>query len=152
MIDNYNEVMEQWGAPYVGECTSMMTMEPDEDIRRWCVQKTVTILANAEYYYTREEVDKLLEQVTSSGVTREEVEEMIQQAIADKANQSDLETLSAQVSSNTERILNTYTKTETNALLESYLTKLQANSMFADYSKVEDTTLILNANNLGITI
>lgn len=152
MIDNYNEVMEQWGAPYVGECTSMMTMEPDEDIRRWCVQKTVTILANAEYYYTREEVDKLLEQVTSSGVTREEVEEMIQQAIADKANQSDLETLSAQVSSNTERILNTYTKTETNALLESYLTKLQANEMFANYSKVEDTKLILNANNLGITI
>lgn len=152
MIDNYNEVMEQWGAPYVGECTSMMTMEPDEDIRRWCVQKTVTILANAEYYYTREEVDKLLEQVTSSGVTREEVEEMIQQAIADKANQSDLETLSAQVSSNTERILNTYTKTETNALLESYLTKLQANDMFANYSKVEDTKLILNANNLGITI
>lgn len=152
MIDNYNEVMEQWGAPYVGECTSMMTMEPDEDIRRWCVQKTVTILANAEYYYTREEVDKLLEQVTSSGVTREEVEEMIQQAIADKANQSDLEALSAQVSSNTERILNTYTKTETNALLESYLTKLQANEMFANYSKVEDTKLILNANNLGITI
>ena len=144
--------MEQWGAPYVGECTSMMTMEPDEDIRTWCVQKTVTILANAEYYYTREEVDKLLEQVTSSGVTREEVEEMSQQAIADKANQSDLEALSAQVSSNTERILNTYTKTETNALLESYLTKLQANEMFANYSKVEDTKLILNANNLGITI
>lgn len=152
MIDNYNEVLEQWGAPYVGECTSMMTMEPDEDIRRWCVQKTVTILANADYYYTREEVDKLLEEITASGVTREEVEEMIQQAIADKANQSDLETLSAQVSSNTERILNTYTKTETNALLESYLTKLQANEMFANYSKVEDTTLILNADNLGITI
>lgn len=152
MIDNYNDVMEQWGAPYVGSCTSMMTMEPDEDIRRWCVQKTVTILANAEYYYTREEVDKLLAQATTSGVTREEVEEMIQQAIADKANQSDLEALSAQVSSNTERILNTYTKTETNALLESYLTKLQANDMFANYSKVEDTTLILNADNLGITI
>lgn len=152
MIDNYNEVMEQWGAPYVGECTSMTTIEPDEDMRRWCVHKTVTILANADYYYTREEVDKLLEQVTSSGVTKQEVEEMIQQAIADKANQSDLEALSAQVSSNTERILNTYTKTETNALLESYLTKLQANEMFANYSKVEDTKLILNANNLGITI
>ena len=149
MIDNYNEVMEQWGAPAVGECTSMMTMEPDEDIRRWCVQKTVTILANAEYYYTREEVDKLLEQVTSSGVTREEVEEMIQQAIADKANQSDLETLSAQVASNTERILNTYTKPEVNNLLASYYTKLQTNSMFGNYSKVEDTTLILNAENIN---
>ena len=152
MIDNYNEVLEQWGAPYVGECTSMMTMEPDEDIRRWCVQKTVTILANADYYYTREEVDKLLEEITASGVTREEVEEMIQQAIADKANQSDLETLSAQVQSNSERILNTYTKPEVNALLSSYLTKLQATDMFGNYSRVEDTTLLLNADNIGITI
>lgn len=148
MIDNYNEVLEQWGAPYVGECTSMMTMEPDEDIRRWCVQKTVTILANADYYYTREEVDKLLEEITASGVTREEVEEMIQQAIADKANQSDLETLSAQVSSNTERILNTYTKPEVNALLNSYYTKIQTNNMFANYSKVENNTLILNSENI----
>ena len=152
MIDNYNEVLEQWGAPYVGECTSMMTMEPDEDIRRWCVQKTVTILANADYYYTKEEVDKLLEEITASGVTREEVEEMIQQAIADKANQSDLETLSAQVQSNSERILNTYTKPEVNALLSSYLTKLQATDMFGNYSRVEDTTLLLNADNIGITI
>lgn len=149
MIDNYNEVMEQWGAPYVGECTSMMTMEPDEDIRRWCVQKTVTILANADYYYTREEVDKLLEQVTSSGVTREEVEEMIAVAIKDKADKAQVEALSAQVASNTERILNTYTKPEVNNLLASYYTKLQTNSMFGNYSKVEDTTLILNAENIN---
>lgn len=149
MIDNYNEVMEQWINPAVGSCTSMTTIEPDADMRRWCVHKTVTILANADYYYTREEVDKLLEQVTSSGVTREEVEEMIQQAIADKANQSDLETLSAQVASNTERILNTYTKPEVNNLLASYYTKLQTNSMFGNYSKVEDTTLILNAENIN---
>lgn len=152
MIDNYNEVLEQWGAPYVGECTSMMTMEPDEDIRRWCVQKTVTILANADYYYTREEVDKLLEDVTHDGVTREEVEIMIQQAIASKANQADLQALSAQVQSNTERILNTYTKPEVNALLSSYLSKLQATDMFGNYSRVEDTTLLLNADNIGITI
>ena len=149
MIDNYNEVMEQWGTPYVGECTSMMTMEPDEDIRRWCVHKTVTILANADYYYTREEVDKLLEQVTSSGVTREEVEEMIAVAIKDKADKAQVEALSAQVASNTERILNTYTKPEVNNLLASYYTKLQTNSMFGNYSKVEDTTLILNAENIN---
>lgn len=140
--------MEQWGAPYVGECTSMTTIEPDADMRRWCVHKTVTILANADYYYTREEVDKLLEQVTSSGVTREEVEEMIQQAIADKANQSDLEALSAQVATNTERILNTYTKPEVNNLLASYYTKIQTNNMFANYSKVEGTTLHLNAEDI----
>lgn len=148
MIENYEEIMEQWGAPPVGTCSSMMTIEPDDDMRRWCIQKTVTILANSDYYYTKTEVDKLIEQATASGVTRQEVEEMIQQAIATKANQADLEALSAQVASNTERILNTYTKPEVNSLLESYYTKIQTNNMFANYSKVENTTLILNSENI----
>lgn len=149
MIDNYNEVMEQWSPPAVGSCTNMMTIEPDEEMRRWCVQKTVTILANSDYYYTKEEVDSLLRQVTTSAVTRQEVEAMIATAIQDKANKSDLEALSAQVATNTERILNTYTKQEVNGLLASYYTKIQTNSMFGDYSKVEDTTLILNAENIN---
>lgn len=149
MIDNYNEVMEQWGAPAVGNCTSMTTIEPDADMRRWCVHKTVTILANSDYYYTKDEVDHLLELVTVSGVTKEEVEAMIAVAIQDKADKADLQALSAQVQSNTERILNTYTKPEVNNLLASYYTKLQTNSMFGNYSKVEDTTLILNAENIN---
>lgn len=145
MIDNYNEVMNQWGG-----CGTMV-VEPDTDLRRWAVQQTVTILANADYYYTKTEVDKLLEDVTQGGVTREEVQQMIDQAIAAKANQADLEALSAQVASNTAAILNRYTKQETNALLESYLTKMKAMEMRDNYSKVVDTTLILN-NELGITI
>lgn len=149
MIDNYNEVMEQWGAPAVGNCTSMTTIEPDADMRRWCVHKTVTILANSDYYYTREEVDHLLEMITASGVTKQEVEEMIAVAIQDKADKADLQALSAQVQTNTERILNTYTKPEVNNLLASYYTKLQTNSMFGNYSKVDDTTLILNAENIN---
>lgn len=149
MIDNYNEVMKQWGAPAVGNCTSMTTIEPDADMRRWCVHKTVTILANSDYYYTKDEVDHLLELVTASGVTKQEVELMIAAAIQDKADKADLQALSAQVQTNTERILNTYTKPEVNNLLASYYTKLQTNSMFGNYSKVEDTTLILNAENIN---
>jgi hypothetical protein len=148
MIDNYNEVMEQWSNPAVGECTSMTTIEPDADMRRWCVHKTVTILANSDYYYTKNEVDHLLELVTVSGVTKEEVEAMIAVAIQDKADKSDLQALSAQVQSNTERILNTYTRPEVNALLNSYYTKIQTNNMFANYSKVDGTTLILNSENI----
>lgn len=151
MIENYKEIMEQWGAPSVGTCSSMTTIEPDMDIKRWCVQKTITILANSDYYYTKIEVDNLIKEATKDGVTREEVEEMIARAIATKANQADLEALSAQVATNTERILNTYTKQETNALLDSYLTKIKAIQMRDNYSKVQDTTLILN-NELGITI
>ena len=144
MIENYNEVMEQWGCSQ----TAMMEINPEEDMKRWCVQKTVTILANADYYYTKREVDKLLEDITTDNVTKEEVEEMIQEAIASKANQSDLESLSAQVIANTAQILNTYTKPEVNSLLSSYYTKMQTNSMFANYSKVQDTTLILNSENI----
>lgn len=151
MIENYDEIMEQWGAPAVGTCSAMMDIEPEEDIKRWCVQKTVTILANSDYYYTKVEIDKIIKEITEGAVTREEVEQMIARAIATKANQADLEALSAQVASNTERILNTYTKQETNALLDSYLTKIKAIQMRDNYSKVEDTTLILN-NELGITI
>lgn len=148
MIDNYNEVMEQWGAPAVGNCTSMTTIEPDADMRRWCVHKTVTILANSDYYYTKDEVDHLLELVTASGVTKQEVEVMIAVAIQDKADKADLQALSAQVQTNTERILNTYTKPEVNALLNSYYTKIQTNNMFANYSKVDGNTLILNSENI----
>ena len=106
-------------------------------------------MSNSDYYYTRDEIDYLLGQVTASGVTREQVEEMINAAIADKANQADLEALSAQVSTNTEQLLNTYTKQETNSLLNAYLTKLEANAMFANYTKVENTTLILNSENIN---
>ena len=140
--------MEQWGAPAVGNCTSMTTIEPDADMRRWCVHKTVTILANSDYYYTKDEVDHLLELVTASGVTKQEVELMIAVAIQDKADKADLQALSAQVQTNTERILNTYTKPEVNALLNSYYTKIQTNNMFANYSKVDGNTLILNSENI----
>lgn len=178
MIENYDEIMSQWatslsvgtvsppsdsseeggggeveyqlsGSAPRGNCCPPVEIAPKEEMERWCIQRTITILANSDYYYTKTEVDHLLEMVTASGVTREQVEEMINVAIATKANQADLETLSAQVASNSERILNTYTKPEVNSLLDSYLTKLKANQMFANYSKVQDTTLILNSENIN---
>lgn len=153
MIEGYEDVVREWSAPTLTHgCCNTVTISPDEELNKWAIQRTITVLANADYYYTKTEVDKLLQDITASGVTRAEVEEMIQRAIASKANQSDLEALSAQVASNTERILNTYTKEETNALLTSYMTKLQATDMFGNYSKVEGTTLLLNADNIGITI
>lgn len=153
MIEGYEDVMREWSAPTLKHgCCNTVTIHPDEELDRWAIQQTITILANADYYYTKAEVDNLLEQITASGVTRQEVEQMINQAVRDKANQADLEALSAQVMANTSQLLNTYTKQETNALLESYLSKLQANDMFANYSKVNGTTLELNADNIGITI
>lgn len=150
MIENYDDVMREWSAPSIGHgCCNTVTIHPDDELDRWAIQQTITILANADYYYTKAEVDSLLEKITASGVTKQEVEEMIAVAVADKAKQADLEALSAQVQTNTEQILNTYTKPEVNNLLASYYTKLQTNSMFGNYSKVEDTTLILNAENIN---
>lgn len=149
MIEGYEDVVREWSAPTLRHgCCNTVTIHPDDELDRWAIQQTITILANADYYYTKAEVDNLLKQITESGVTKQQVEEMIAVAIQDKANQADLEALSAQVISNTERILNTYTKPEVNALLASYYTKIQTNNMFANYSKVEDTTLILNSENI----
>lgn len=150
MIEGYDEIMNEWAAPRIidGCCCDSVTISPECDMERWAVQKTIMMLANSDYYYTKDEVDYLLREITKDGVTREEVERMIAAAIATKANQADLEALSAQVVSNTERILNTYTKPEVDSLLNSYYTKIQTNNMFANYSKVENTTLILNSENI----
>lgn len=151
MIDNYEEVMAQWsGGESVGCCTNMVEIKPDCDMRRWSVRQTITLLANADYYYTKDEVDKLLEEISKGNLTPEDVQRMIDASIANKANQSDLDALAQQVSANTESILNTYTKQETNSLLEAYLTKLEANQRFANYAAINDTTLILNNENISI--
>ena len=150
MIEGYDDIMREWSAPTLKHgCCNTVTIHPDEELDRWAVQQVITVLANSDYYYTKTEVDNLLERITASGVTKQEVEEMIAVAVADKAKQADLEALSAQVQTNTSQLLNTYTKPEVNNLLASYYTKLQTNSMFGNYSKVEDTTLILNAENIG---
>ena len=151
MIENYQDVMNEWENPSVGCCNNMMTIDRDMDMYRWAVTRTITVLANSDYYYTKTEVDHLLQMITASGVTREEVEEMINTAVSTKADQAQVDAVAAEVRQNTERLLNTYTKTETNDLLANYLSKLEAMRMRDNYSKVSGDTLILNSE-LGITI
>lgn len=151
MIENYQDVMNEWGNPPVGCCTDMMTIDRDMDMQRWAVTRTITVLANSDYYYTKTEVDKLLEEITVSGVTRAEVEEMIARAVATKADKAAVDALAAQVRQNTQQLLNTYTKEETNSLLSNYLNKLEAIRMRDEYAAISGTTLTLN-NELEITI
>ena len=88
MIENYDKVVEEWGCAQ----TAMMNINPDEDLRRWCVQKTVTILANADYYYTKKEVDEIIKSIViSGGTTPQEVQEMIDEAISGKVDTSTYE-------------------------------------------------------------
>ena len=119
---------------------------PDCDMKRWEYCDNTVVLANADYYYTKEQVDDLIDDV--SGITQAEVQEQIDESIKTKADKSEVNELAQQVNDNAQRILNTYTKNETNSLLQNYLTKLEANGMAANYAKVDGNVLTLNSDNL----
>ena len=106
------------------------------------------MLANADNYYTKKQVEDLIDDI--SGMTQAEVQEQIDESIKTKADKSEVNELAQQVSENAQRILNTYTKNETNSLLQNYLTKLEANGMVANYAKVNGDTLTLNNQNITI--
>jgi hypothetical protein len=127
----------------------MLNINPYDSMNNW-KQCCTTQLADAQRYYEKWEVDKKIDDIIISGgsVTPDMVQEMIDESISGVTEQ--INELATVVSGQTEEILNRYTKQETNELLQAYLTKLEANSMFANYSKVENTTLILNNENITI--
>ena len=121
---------------------------PDCSMRAWEYCDNSVVLANSDYYYTKEQTEKLIDSV--SGMTPEQVQSQIDRSIRTKADKSEVNELAEVVRQQGQAILNTYTKQETNTLLESFLTKLKANEMFANYSKVQGTILVLNSENIGI--
>ena len=121
---------------------------PEYDLERWSYCDNSVVLANADYYYTRQQTEELIKSV--SGMTPEQVQSQIDRSIRTKADKSEVNELAEVVRQQGQAILNTYTKQETNTLLESFLTKLKANEMFANYSKVQGTILVLNSENIGI--
>lgn len=126
----------------------MSSIFPDCDMKRWEYCDNTVVLANADYYYTKKQVEDLIDDV--SGITQEEVQKQIDESIKTKADKSEVNELAQKVSENAQRILNTYTKNETNSLLQAYLTKLEANSMVANYAKVDGDILTLNSGNITI--
>lgn len=122
---------------------------PDCDMKRWEYCDNSVILANADYYYTKEETEELISSV--SGMTPEQVQSQIDRSIRTKADKSDVEALSETVRVQGIAILDRYTKEETNSLLSSYLSKIEANGLIANYAAIEDgDTLTLNAENITL--
>lgn len=121
---------------------------PDCDMKRWEYCDNTVVLANADAYYTKKQVDDLIDDV--SGMTPAEVQEQIDESIRTKADKSEVNELAQQVRENTDAILNRYTKEETNALLQSYLTKLEGKGMISNYAKVNGDVLTLNNENITI--
>lgn len=95
---------------------------PDCDMKRWSHCDNSVVLANADYYYTKEQVDKKFDDF--DGVTEEEVQDMISTSIRTKADKADVNALSGQVQANTDAIDNTYTKQETNAAVTAATTPI----------------------------
>lgn len=121
---------------------------PDCDMKKWEYCDNTVVLANADAYYTKKQVENLIDDV--SGMTPTKVQEQIDWSIKDKADKTEVNDLAQQVRQNAQKILNTYTKDETNSLLTAYLTKLEANGMVANYAKVNGDTLTLNNQNITI--
>lgn len=121
---------------------------PDCDMKRWEYCDNTVVLANADAYYTKKQVDDLIDDV--SGMTPVEVQEQIDDSIRTKADKSEVNELAAQVRENTDAILNRYTKSETNALLQSYMTKLEGRGMISNYAQVNGDVLSLNNENITI--
>ena len=118
-------------------------------MKRWEYCDNSVILANADYYYTKEETEELISSV--SGMTPEQVQSQIDRSIRTKADKSDVEALSETVRVQGIAILDRYTKEETNSLLSSYLSKIEANGLIANYAAIEDgDTLTLNAENITL--
>lgn len=123
-------------------------IHPDCDMNRWEYCDNTVVLANADYYYTKKQTDDLIDSV--SGMTPAQVQEQIDWSIRDKADKSQVNEIAEAVRQQGERLLNTYTKTETDNLLDSYLSKLEAKGMIANYSAVDGDVLSLNNENITI--
>ena len=59
-------------------------INPDCDMKRWEYCDSTVVLANADYYYTKEQVDKKIEDV--EGMTQEDVQKQIDESSKTKAD------------------------------------------------------------------
>lgn len=122
----------------------MNYIHADCDMKRWEYCDNTVVMANADYYYTKEQTDKLLDDI--SGMTPAEVQYMINRAVQPKADKTEVNEIAEVVRQQGERILNTYTKSEVDVLLTSYMTKLEANQIMENYAKVQNDVLTLADN------
>lgn len=124
---------------------------PEKDMNRWEYCDNTVVLANADAYYTKGQVDEMLEEVVISGGTPPEmVQEMIDESIRTKADKEEVSAIAQQVADNARAILDRYTKGEVNALLSSYKSKLEAEKDISEYAAMNGDTLSLNDKNIGI--
>jgi len=98
---------------------------PDKQLDMWEYCDNSVILANADWYYTKQQTEELIDSV--SGMNPTEVQDMINRSIHSKADKTYVDEQDAELS-NSIRAINSnmaqrYTKTETNNLLDMKVDK-----------------------------
>lgn len=119
MIDNYEC------------CSGMVEINPAEDIHRWSVQQTITILANADYYYTKNEMDIILKRIEGKILSEEQIRAIIDQCTQEFITEAEVD----------EKLEDYSTKEETEAAIEEAIEHIQLD----DYYTKQETNAAITA-------
>lgn len=119
MIDNYEC------------CSGMVEINPAEDIHRWSVQQTITILANADYYYTKNEMDIILKRIEGKILSEEQIRAIIDQCTQEFITEAEVDA----------KLEDYSTKEETEAAIEEAIEHIQLD----DYYTKQETNAAITA-------
>lgn len=103
----------------------MVEINPAEDIHRWSVQQTITILANADYYYTKNEMDIILRRIEGKILSEEQIRAIIDQCTQEFITEAEVDA----------KLEDYSTKEETEAAIEEAIEHIQLD----DYYTKEET-------------
>lgn len=103
----------------------MVEINPAEDIHRWSVQQTITILANADYYYTKNEMDIILRRIEGKILSEEQIRAIIDQCTQQFITEAEVDA----------KLEDYSTKEETEAAIEEAIEHIQLD----DYYTKEET-------------
>lgn len=110
----------------------MVEINPAEDIHRWSVQQTITILANADYYYTKNEMDIILRRIEGKILSEEQIRAIIDQCTQEFITEAEVDA----------KLEDYSTKEETEAAIEEAIEHIQLDDY---YTKDETDAAIEDA-------
>lgn len=129
-------------------CKNKKYISPTKVMDSWVTSDCVVQLANSDNYYTKGQVDKKLQDI--DGITLEEVEEIVDDKTKPLSSKIDDMLVQIGLKADVDYVDEKASdlQTQIDNLLKSVLTRDVVDSALGNYAKVDDETLILNAENL----
>lgn len=129
-------------------CRNKTYINPTTVKEMWTTSDCQVHLANSDNYYTKSQIDKKLEDI--DGVTLEEVEGIVDIKTKPLKNQIDDMLVQIGLKASVDYVDQKTgdLQTQIDNLLKSVLTREVVDEALGNYAKVNDETLILNAENL----